>query len=245
MQKYKMILSYDGTDFSGWQMQSNRETVQATVMQAFEKIFKKKIYIVGSGRTDAGVHAHGQVAHFSLEKPIERSLNLRAALNGNLPLSIRIKEILSVPKSFHARFSVKRKHYHYNLHIDPVPSPFTQRYSTHLRPPFDLVLLKQALSLFLGTHDFTTFANVDPGSSNPIKTLFDIRLIEECEKVRLEFEGSGFLYKMVRNLVGTLLEVGAGKRSLTSIPELLAKKDRRVAPAPAPAKGLFLTKVDY
>lgn len=124
-------------------------------------------------------------------------------------------------------------------------SPFRQLYSTHLRPPFDIRRLKEAIPLFCGTHDFTSFANVDPSSLNPIKTLFDIRIIQELESIRLEFEGSGFLYKMVRNIVGTLLEIGNGKRSYRSISELFAKKDRRYAPAPAPAKGLFLAKVDY
>ena len=245
MQKYRMTLSYDGTDFGGWQMQPNVATIQEALMRAFEKILKKKISIIGSGRTDAGVHAFGQVAHFSLKEPIKKSLNLRSALNGCLPPSIRVKEISPTAASFHARFSSKKKHYHYYLHTHPVHSPFRQLYSTHLRPPFDIRRLKEATPLFCGTHDFTSFANVDPSSLNPIKTLFDIRIIQELESIRLEFEGSGFLYKMVRNIVGTLLEIGNGKRSYRSISELFAKKDRRYAPAPAPAKGLFLAKVDY
>ena len=196
MQKYKMILTYDGTDFGGWQIQPNVATIQETVMKALEKIFKKKISIVGSGRTDAGVHAFGQVAHFSIENPIENTLNLRSALNGNLPLSIRIKEVSPIAGSFHARFSAKKKHYHYYLHTHRVHSPFRQLYSIHLRPSFKILRLKEALPLFCGTHDFTSFANVDPKGSNPVKTIFDIRIIQEFESLRLEFEGNGFLYKM-------------------------------------------------
>lgn len=247
MQKYKMILSYDGTDFGGWQVQPNAVTIQETLQQAFQTLLQKEVFVTGSGRTDAGVHALGQVAHFSLEAPLEKTF-LRSALNGNLPHSIRIKEIQPVSDQFHARYSAKEKTYHYNLHVHPIQSPFDRLYSTHVRQPFNLDLLKEAIPLFVGTHDFTSFANEafsGSAAKDPVRTLYDINITQREDQIRLEFTGNGFLYKMVRNLVGILLEIAAEKRSLNSIPKLFAQKDRRLAPAPAPSRGLFLVSVKY
>ena len=182
------------------------------------------------------------MAHFSLDHPLTCE-KLRAALNGNLPYTIRIKEIEPVSSDFHARYHAKKKTYYYHLHLHPVQSPFRRLYSTHVHQPFDLALLEKALPLFIGTRDFTSFANeakTSTAANNPVKTLYRVQCLEEPDGLRLQFEGSGFLYKMVRNLVGTLLEIAAEKRSFESIPELFAKKDRRLAPPPAPAKGLFL-----
>ncbi len=247
MAKYKMTLSYDGTDFGGWQIQPKRATIQETLQQAFHTLLKKQVFVTGSGRTDAGVHASGQVAHFSIEEALEPNF-LIAALNGNLPHAIRIKSIEKAPETFHARYSAKKKIYHYHLHLDPVSCPFRRRFTHHVRYPFNQALLEEALPLFCGTHDFTAFANeanTGAAANDPVKTLYSIEAISQEGGLRLEFEGSGFLYKMVRNIVGTLLEVAREKISLDAIPELFAKRDRRLTPPPAPAQGLFLMQVDY
>ena len=153
-----------------------------------------------------------------------------------------------MPLAFHARFSARSKEYHYHLHIDPVMDPFHRFYRWHLKGPIDLEVLRQAAQLFVGTHDFTSFANaVHEGSAakNAVRTLYRVDVIDQPGGVRLEFEGNGFLYKMVRNITGMIVEVAQGKWPLERIPELLQAKDRRLAARAAPAKGLFLAKVNY
>ncbi|MBF5059743.1 tRNA pseudouridine(38-40) synthase TruA [Candidatus Neptunochlamydia vexilliferae] len=228
--KYKMTLSYDGTNYGGWQVQPNRITIQAVL----EKVLGCPV--TGSGRTDAGVHALCQVAHFSLETP-------PPDLNALLPPDIRVHNVVPVSNDFHARFSVKKKVYYY--HFSSAPDPFNYRFKTRLPHNFDEALLKKALPLLLGTHDFSAFAGSGCGSKDPVKTLYRLDFAPEEGGFRLEFEGSGFLYKMVRNTVGTLLEVATRRRPPEGIQKILASKDRRLAGPTAPPKGLFLAKVDY
>lgn len=244
---YKMTISYDGSSFGGWQIQPNVVSIQALIEQALSTILCKQISICGSGRTDAGVHALGQVAHFSYDQILDID-NILASLNALLPLDIRILSLELAPKNFHARFSAVSKTYHYRLHLDSIPDPFKQRYAYHVLHSIDLGLLKQAASFFIGTHDFTSFANA-PGQGSAardaIRTLHRLDVIEETGGVRLEFQGNGFLYKMVRNIVGTLLDVCAGKMDKNQILKILAAKDRRLAGRSAPAQGLILVCVDF
>lgn len=245
--KYKLIIAYDGTHYSGWQVQPNAPTIQALIQDALQVVLKEPIVLIGSGRTDSGVHALGQVAHFRSPRPYDPE-RLRAALNGLLPHDIRIKAVDAVPDEFHAQFSATGKTYHYHLYLGKVDDPFTRPYYFKLSQPIDLELLEQAKQHFIGTHDFTSFAN-EPGAGavakNPVRTIKRIDIVHEPGGVRLEFESKGFLYKMVRNIMGTLLEVVLHKRSIEQIPEIFAAKDRRVAGIAAPARGLFLAKVEY
>lgn len=248
MSVYKMLIAYDGTAYSGWQVQPNGTSVQQLIHRALKLILKsEEITITGSGRTDAGVHAKGQVAHFRHEKAFDLH-RLLGSLNGLLPPDIRIRAIEPAPASFHARYSAIGKEYHYYLHLDRVADPFQRLYKWHIHYPVDEELLFEACYELIGTHDFTSFANEahsGAAAHNPIRTLYRADAISVEGGLRLEFEGNGFLYKMVRNMVGALVEIGAKKRPLSDIRAIFEAKDRRRAGQSAPPHGLFLMRVDY
>lgn len=245
--KYKLILSYDGTHYSGWQIQNNAVTIQLLVQNALSTILRDAIAVIGSGRTDAGVHALAQTAHFSTLVQFE-DFQLLASLNGLLPRDIRALHVEQVPLEFHARYSARAKIYRYHLQLSPTCNPFRRLYSLHLPYHLDLALLQAALSEFIGKRDFTSFSNESHCGGalrNPVRTLNRLQLFEEEGGIYLEFEADGFLYKMVRNITGTLIDVARGKLALESIPAIFAAKDRRRASPPAPAHGLFLVKAIY
>ncbi len=247
MNKYKMVISYDGTDFSGWQIQPHASTIQETIQDKLSIIFQKPITIIGSGRTDAGVHAIGQVAHFWAEEVIDPR-RLRHSLNGLLPPTIRILLVAPVRSSFHAQKSAYAKVYHYHICTHEVPTPFQYRTMFHPWRAIDWDVVWKAAQKFVGERDFTSFSNEPSAGAvakNPVRHLYRIDVVEHEEGIRLELEANGFLYKMVRNIVGTLLEVGAGKRSIDEIDKIFQAKDRRKAGRAAPAKGLFLFHVFY
>jgi len=240
--RYKITISYDGTNYCGWQTQPNEISIQEKIQDALETLLKTRPNLTGSGRTDSGVHALGQVAHFDAEK--EPSLK---SLNALLPKDIRITKIQTVPDTFHARYSALGKIYQYHIHTLPHHSPFTELYS-HQAQNLDLDILKKGTELFVGKRDFTSFANeAHRGSAknNPIKDLRRLDLIHEGHVLILEFEGDGFLYKMVRNITGTLLDIALKKLPLDSVQKIFDAKDRSKASAVAPAKGLFLKEVIY
>jgi tRNA pseudouridine38-40 synthase len=245
--KYKMTIAYDGTNYGGWQVQPNAVSIQALIERALGIILRRPTSIIGSGRTDAGVHAVGQTAHFVTNRPIDISKTI-ASLNGMLSDEIRILEIVEVSLDFHARYSAISKTYHYRLHLDKVPDPFKIRYAYHVPHRVDLSLLKEAALPFIGTHDFTSFANEThrgTAAKDPVRTLRRLDVIQELGGARLEFEGEGFLYKMVRNIVGTLLDVCAGKINKNQISNILSAKDRKLAGRAAPPHGLYLIEVKY
>jgi tRNA pseudouridine38-40 synthase len=244
---YRLLVSYDGTHYGGWQVQPNAPSIQQRLQEALFVITKEEISVIGSGRTDAGVHAHAQVANFYSDTVLD-SQRLRTSLNGLLPFDIRVVSVEPVPVDFHSRFSAKRKCYHYHLYLDPVLSPFKRSHVWHVRQSFNLKLLKEAANLFVGEHDFTSFANeAHSGSAahNAVRRLYRLDVVEEPGGLRLEFEGDGFLYKMVRNIVGTLHEVAIGKMDVNEIPKIFEAKDRRQAGQAAPPQGLFLASVTY
>lgn len=248
MYKFKITISYDGTHYSGWQVQPNAISIQSLIQNALQIVLRTPTSVTGSGRTDAGVHALGQVAHFTTPFLPTSLQKLLYSLNCILPEDIRILSIEPVDANFHARYSARAKIYHYYLHTERYIDPFKRLYRTHIRHKMDSEKLRRALNLFVGTHDFTSFANqATEGSAakNPIKTITRIDLKKEPGGYRIEFEGEGFLYKMVRNLVGAALEVASGKMSPEEIALLLTAKDRRLAPKTAPPQGLFLYKVLY
>lgn len=245
--RYKIKIAYEGTHYSGWQYQPNAMSIQQMLEEKLQVFLKENISIQASGRTDAGVHAIGQIGHFDFSCEIDLEKFIKAA-SGLLPKDIRIMQIEPVSHEFHARYSASGKEYHYCLHLDPVMNPF-QRYNRHhVKGNFDLAKLKQAAALFVGKHDFTSFANEPQAGSvsrNPVRHLRKLDVIEIDGGVALAFEANGFLYKMVRNITGTLIEVGKGKLAPEDIPRLFDAKDRRKAGKSAPALGLTLIEVRY
>jgi tRNA pseudouridine38-40 synthase len=248
MHCYKLTLTYDGTHYSGWQIQPNATSVQQHVQEALAVLLHgERAAVIGSGRTDAGVHALNQVAHFKTTHEFHPN-RLLLALNGLLPRDIRVKKVESVPLHFHSQYNAISKEYHYHLFLDRVMDPFRRLYCWHVMRKLDLSLLRDAAEIFIGTHDFTSFANeAGAGSAalDPIRTLYRLDVCQSGGEVRLEFEGNGFLYKMVRNIVGTLVDVASCRLALQEIISIFEAKDRRRAGCAAPPQGLFLVHVNY
>lgn len=247
MKKYLIKVAYDGTSFSGWQVQINARSIQEEIEKALSTVLRTSIKISGSGRTDQGVHAKEQVAHFEVENEINASKTL-LSLNGILPQTIRIKELYLTHPDFHARFSAKAKIYHYHFWTEPVIDPILYPYRLHMRKPFCQKSVQEALLFFVGEKDFTTFANLRESNQkiqNAKRHLKRLELIEQEGGFRLEFEGDGFLYKMVRNIVGVLIEIGQKRRDKETIQDLFNALDRKAIGMPAPPHGLFLQKVIY
>jgi len=245
MAKYKIILSYDGTNYVGWQNQRQGQAIQALLENSISILLQKKTVIIGASRTDAGVHALGQVAHFSCATTLD-IFKVKHSLNCMLPKDIKILHMEEIHDNFHARFSAKGKIYHYHLCCNAVQSPFTRLYSWHVKKSIDPSLLKIAANYFLGAKDFTSFANEGSSHINPIRTIrrLDVIILDDGN-MRLEFEADGFLYKMVRNITGTLVDIASKKIPINSLEEIFKAKDRRAAGTAAPSLGLFLIKVFY
>jgi tRNA pseudouridine38-40 synthase len=260
MALWKIVLSYDGSAFYGWQVQPGRPTVQGTLAGVLEKMTGERVLPQGSGRTDAGVHALGQVASFALEAEIPAE-NLWRALNRSLPQSVRVLRVEEVAQGFHARHSAVRKTYEYRiferkvqeLDEDRVCPPFVAPYVWDCRWALQIEAMKQAAALLCGRHNFNSFAAVDPdlaqredgAGPNPVKTIFASEVRREDGLLRYRVTGSGFLHHMVRNLVGTLVEVGRGALQPEDMSRILAAKNRVAAGPTAPAQGLFLVDVSY
>ncbi len=244
MPKYKLTISYDGSAYVGWQIQPNGTSIQGLLEEALSTLLKTQTRVIGAGRTDAGVHALRQAAHFVSEQECDTSLLLRS-MNGMLPHDIRVLELELVLDTFHAQYSAGGKEYHYHLWLGPIVTPFVRLYRHQVTFPLDLELLRRAAQEFVGTHDFATFANLGSSVKTTVRNIKRIDVVEQEGGVRLEFEGNGFLYKMVRNIVGTLIEVASGKREWHEIRALLAAKDRRAGGIAAPARGLCLMHVKY
>jgi tRNA pseudouridine38-40 synthase len=247
----KLTLAYDGTDFSGWQIQPGAATVQGLLAAAVEKLTQEKVLPQGSGRTDAGVHALAQVATFLTEStvPIE---NFVRALNGSLPVAIRVLTAEELPTSFHARKTATGKTYRYRLYRSTVCTPFLARYVWHYPYPLDEHAMQGVARLVIGEHDFTSFAAVDPergrdkeeGHSN-VRRISKSTWERDGEELIYTVHGSGFLHHMVRNLVGTFVLVGKGTLKPGDITRILEARNRSAAGATAPASGLYLVSVDY
>lgn len=240
----KLTLAYDGSAFAGFQVQPNACTVQGELMAALGKILGEEVKVVGAGRTDAGVHARAQVVNFSTRAklPVER---LPAALNSCLPREVRVWQAEEVEGSFHARYSATGKVYRYLIQQAAHPSPFLQRYSWSLRGPLDFTAMQSAAQLLLGEHDFSSFCASGGAAKNHVRTLRRLNLGQRGDLIVVEAAANGFLYKMVRNLVGTLVEVGRGALRPEAMPRILAARDRSQAGPTAPPQGLVLWAVHY
>ncbi|MHC0039174.1 tRNA pseudouridine(38-40) synthase TruA [Pseudoneobacillus sp. C159] len=245
MQRIKCTLAYDGTNFSGYQIQPKGRTVQEEVEKALQTLHKgTEVKIVASGRTDAGVHAKGQVIHFDtpLRIPVEK---WPTALNSLLPSDIALLEAEKVSSSFHARFDTKGKEYRYFVYPTAEKDPFLRHYSLSVPYTLNLEAIKVAMQELRGTHNFTSFCAARTEVEDKVRTIYDIDLFEENGMLIFQYIGNGFLYNMVRILTGTLLEIGGGKRTANSISSIIDKKDRAAAGKTAPAHGLYLWKVFY
>jgi tRNA pseudouridine38-40 synthase len=247
---YKLLIQYDGTEFHGWQVQENERTVQGELERVISLLEGSDVRVIGSGRTDAGVHAEGQVANVILNKPFTPD-RLRSAINGNLWRDIRIINVETAPDDFHARFSAKNKTYLYRIINAPVISPFWRRYALHEWRPLNIARLNEAARLFLGEHDWTAFASAQSEGESKVRTITDSIFESKWDAraaanlIEFRISANGFLRYMVRSIVGTLLEVGRGERDPESIQHAIVTADRTLAGPTAPAHGLTLLKVEY
>ena len=249
MRNIKLILAYDGTDFSGWQVQPDASTVQGTLASAIGRITGEKVLPQGSGRTDAGVHALAQVATFQTESVVPTA-NFVIALNDILPPSVRVLEATEVPAEFHPRKSARAKTYRYRIYREAICPPFLAHHVWHYPYPLDGDAMREAAPLIEGEHDFTSFAAVDPergrdGNASNVRQVFSSRWRKEAEELIYEVRGSGFLHHMVRNLIGTFLLVGKGTLKPQDVITILEAKNRSAAGATSPASGLYLVSVEY
>ncbi|MEH7124720.1 tRNA pseudouridine(38-40) synthase TruA [Bacillus sp. JJ1773] len=245
MKRFKCLVAYDGTLFSGYQVQPNKRTVQRELENALKKIHKgADIKVSASGRTDAGVHAKGQVIHFDSELNIPLP-KWDIALNSLLPDDVVVLSTEEAEGGFHARFDAKGKEYRYVMSLSTKRDPFSRNYAFQYPYPLNISAMKEAAAYLMGTHDFTSFCSAKTEVEDKVRELKEIVLIEGQGSLEFRFVGNGFLYNMVRILVGTLLEVGAGERSPNSMADILEKRDRSFAGRTAPAQGLYLWKVFY
>ncbi|WP_067842389.1 tRNA pseudouridine(38-40) synthase TruA [Amphibacillus sediminis] len=239
-------VSYDGTRYAGYQVQPEQMTIQSTIEKALAQIHKGDVIkIVASGRTDAGVHAIGQTFHFdsNLTIPIPK---WKAALNALLPNDILIKDVVQVADDFHARYDVNQKRYRYKIWNDQDANPFQRYYCHHVDQPLDLEAINRACQFVKGEHDFTSFCAANSNTKgSKVRKVFDAACERDGHYVIFTFTGNGFLYNMVRILVGTLIEVGLGQMPPEQLKRILASHDRTKAGKTAPAQGLYLDKVIY
>ena len=242
--RLKLMIQYDGTAYAGWQTQPNGPTVQAAVERAVEGVEGSRRVVHGAGRTDAGVHALGQVAHVDVEKPLAPEVWLRA-LNANLARDIRITGAEAVDTEFHARMSATNKLYRYRVWTAPVVSPFERLYVTHAPRRHDLDKMREAAGLLVGRHDFEAFTVADRETKTSVRELRRLDVGEDGPVLTISAEADGFLRAMVRTLAGTLLAVGDGRMEPERAGRALAEKRRELAGATAPAPGLTLVRVDY
>lgn len=247
MFRYKLTIQYDGTGFHGWQRQDGLLTIQGCIENAVQQLVDTACHVQCSGRTDAGVHAYGQVAHVDVPKMFEGWV-MRNALNFFLRTynnRIVIQHVELVDQHFHARFHSKKRCYIYKIFNHPTPSPFEQNRSWHVIKPLNVENMQLGAQFLIGTHDFTTFRDSQCQASSPVKTMDMIHITSHEPYLELQFESKSFLHHQVRNIVGTLVLVGQGKWQAQHVQKALEAKDRRAGGPTAPAQGLYFIKVDY
>ncbi len=243
MPSFRITVAYDGTDFVGWQRQANGVSIQGLIEDALGKLEGRAVAVAGAGRTDSGVHALGQVAAFTLERAMPAEAVLRA-LNAHLPDAIRIMSAAEAPASFHPRFAAHSKTYRYRILNTDVASPFERRYAWHVPGVLDVEAMSAAARLLEGEHDFAAFQASGSDVASTVRAVLSSRMTMG-ELLAYEVTGGGFLRHMIRTIVGTLVEIGRGRRPAESMAHLLVLRDRAQAGPTAPAAGLFLVAVDY
>jgi tRNA pseudouridine38-40 synthase len=243
MRNIKLTIQYNGKNYCGWQKQNDSLGIQGTLESAIKEITKEEVKIIGSGRTDAGVHALGQVANFSTNCniPIEKIPN---ALNSKLPKDISIINAQEMDLEFHSRYSAKGKKYRYMIYNSLYRSPIYNNISYFVKYDLDLEKMKREAKALIGTHDFKGFMSSGSSVVDTVRTIYDIQIFKQEDLIIIEVEGNGFLYNMVRILVGTLVDIGRGRTDINML-SIIESKSRSMAGHTAPAHGLFLKKVDY
>lgn len=243
--RYKAIVEYLGTHYRGWQAQEGLKTVQGVIETALNHVAQERVEVFAAGRTDAGVHAVGQVIHFDCARSLT-AYQLREGANFHLHHeTVRFSQVEEVSPEFHARFDAQKRSYKYFILNRPAPSPLWQDRAWHFKWPLDVRAMQQAALHLIGYHDFSSFRSKECQSSQPVRTLDDITFQQEDDWIRVDFVSKSFLHHQVRIMMGTLAEVGAGKRSAEEIPDIIAAKDRAAAGLTAPACGLYFMNVKY
>lgn len=255
MKKIKLLLEYDGTAYQGWQIQKKGLTIQEVIEDTIQRITRKHTRVISASRTDAGVHALSQIAAFRIESRLD-SKTMRRALNALLPRDIRVLNASEVGDSFHPRYDAKKKSYFYIISNQRESSAFLYRYTWVVQYPLKLTLMRKASRVLIGKHDFSSFRGTGSSTENNVREIFSLRIkkFEEIdfmtssikgEFLKIRIEADGFLRHMVRNIVGTLIEIGRGRISASSMEEILKSCDRRLAGPTAPPNGLFLERIIY
>lgn len=245
MRKIKLTIEYDGTNYHGWQIQKNANTVQETIEIAISKLIGSCVGIVGCSRTDVGVHAFGQVAHFLTDSSIPED-KFSYAINNILPEDIVIRKSEEVSDGFHARYSAKGKQYRYLIYNGAHPSAIMRNSACHVRPELNIEAMKKAAVYFKGTHDFAAFQATGGQVRSTVREIYDISVAQKEDNIiDIGVSGSGFLYNMVRIIAGTLIYVGTGKIKVFEIPDIINSLDRTRAGKTAPAHGLYLMEIFY
>jgi len=237
-------IEYKGTAYCGWQRQKNGVSVQELIENALEKVLSKKTVILGSGRTDAGVHALGQVAHFNAETHISPR-GIMCGVNSLLPTDISIKKCTVVDNAFHAQSSAKSKVYAYKFYISDTICPLKEDFAVRVKPPLNIDLMREASAFLLGTHDFKAFSSTGMKPISTIREVLSLEINQNQEDIEIKIEGNGFLYNMVRIIAGTLIEIGKGFKPVSTVSEMLRTNNRRLGGKTSPPKGLVLIGVYY
>lgn len=244
MRRIQLIVAYDGTDFHGFARQEHAVTVQGTLEEAIFNLTGQRVEVIGSGRTDAGVHARNQCCIVDIKTPIPTS-RLAKALNGRLPQDIVIKEVMDVKADFHPRYMAKKKTYRYQILTSPVNDPFIGKYCYFYPYTLDIEKMQEAARAIEGTHDFKCFCASGSSVKNTVRTVYSIQVKKEGDLISVDICGNGFLYNMVRIIVGTLIEIGRGKLPKENVKIMIEQKDRTLGGPTAPPEGLTLVEVDY
>lgn len=245
MNNYQLVIQYDGGRYKGWQRLGNTEnTIQGKIENVLSQLVGREIEIIGSSRTDAGVHAFSQIANFKVKEKFSET-EIKSYLNKYLPQDISITKVMSVHDRFHARYNAKDKTYLYKIWNEEHTNPFMRKYSMHVEEKLDIEKMKRAAQHFIGEHDFTAFSNAKSKKKSMVRKIFEIEIQADDGFVQIRVRGNGFLYNMVRKMVGTLIEVGLGEIEAETIPTILNSKERIQTGRMAIAEGLYLERIDF
>lgn len=244
MRNIKLTIEYDGTNFGGWQKQPNKLNIQGEIEKAIQTVTGKEVELIGSGRTDAGVHAFAQIANFKIDTdfPVEK---MAIAFNSQLKKSIRIKKVEEVDEEFHSRYHCHKKTYGYIIENSEQGTAIYRNMTYHVPQLLDIEAMQKAANYLVGEHDFSSFKSSGTSSKSSVRTIYSAQVLKEQERVVIQLTGNGFLYNMVRIISGTLVEIGKGEKKPEEMKTILEAKDRSLAGKTLPPQGLFLMNVEY